>query len=253
MKVITVAIQKGGTGKSTTALNLAAGLKLKGNRVLALDLDAQGNLSGTAAVDKEVVDKTILEVLAGKISIKDAVQQSSIGDVVPANGTLAGIDLVLKGPGSDHRLQEKLKQVENDYDYVVIDTPPALSILTVNALTACDLVVIPAQVDIYSLESINELSKTIEPIVQYNNPKLKIAGILFTRYSPRAVITRDLAELAEQYAQRLNTKIFKAKIREAITVKESQANCLSLFDYDKKAKVTQDYQAFIDEFLKDEE
>jgi chromosome partitioning protein len=130
-----------------------------------------------------------------------------------------------------------------------VDTPPALGILTVNALTACDSVIIPAQADIYSLQGIEQLAETMKPVKKYCNPSLRIEGILLTRYSPRSVLSREVAELAEQLAAKLNTKLFKATIREAIAVKEAQISQQSLYSYAPKAKVTEDYTALIDELI----
>ena len=130
-----------------------------------------------------------------------------------------------------------------------MDTPPALGILTVNALTACDSVIIPAQADIYSLQGIEQLAETMKPVKKYCNPALRIEGILLTRYSPRSVLSREVAELAEQLAVKLNTKLFKATIREAIAVKEAQISQQSLYSYAPKAKVTEDYTALIDELI----
>ena len=133
-----------------------------------------------------------------------------------------------------------------------MDTPPALGILTINALTACDSVIIPAQADIYSLQGVEQLAETIKPVKKYTNPTLTIEGILLTRYSPRSVLSREVAELAEQLAAKLGTRLFKTTIREAIAVKEAQISQRSLFSYAPKAKVTEDYSRFIAEILGEE-
>ena len=144
-----------------------------------------------------------------------------------------------------------LDEIRNDYDFAVIDTPPALGILTVNALTACDSVVIPAQADIYSLQGIEQLTKTIAPVRKYCNRSLRIEGILLTRYSSRSVLSREIADLSNQLADKLGTKLFNARIREAIAVKEAQLKQKSLFEYSPKAGVTEDYSAFITELLEE--
>jgi chromosome partitioning protein len=237
-------------GKSTTAAALAAGLSLKGFSVLSIDLDAQGNMTYTAGAKTD--GATALEVLTGEVKPADAIQRTNNGDIIAANKSLAGADIFISDTGKEYRLLEAFENMKDNYDYIIIDTPPALGILTVNALTACNNVVIPAQADIYSLQGIEQLSETIKPVKKYCNPNLNISGILLTRYNSRSILSREVAELAEQLASRLGTKLFKTTIREAIAVKEAQISRRSLFDYAPKAKVTADYSAFIAEFLEDE-
>lgn len=169
--------------------------------------------------------------------------------MIAANKALAGADAFIADTGKEYRLKEALESIKGRYDYIIVDTPPALGILTVNALTACDSVIIPAQADIYSLQGIEQLAETMKPVKKYCNPALRIEGILLTRYSPRSVLSREVAELAEQLAAKLNTKLFKATIREAIAVKEAQISQQSLYSYAPKAKVTEDYTALIDELI----
>ena len=246
-KCIAVINQKGGVGKSTTAENLAAGLSIKGYKTLAIDLDAQANLTYTAGA--KTTGATALGVLTGEVKAEDAIQHTACGDVIAANKALAGADAFIADTGKEYRLKEALESIKGRYDYIIVDTPPALGILTVNALTACDSVIIPAQADIYSLQGIEQLAETMKPVKKYCNPALRIEGILLTRYSPRSVLSREVAELAEQLAAKLNTKLFKATIREAIAVKEAQISQQSLYSYVPKAKVTEDYTALIDELI----
>ena len=233
--------QKGGVGKSTTAEALSAGLFLKGFKTLAIDLDAQGNMTYTAKASTE--GSTALGVLMGEVKPEAAIQHTdNSGDIIAASKALAGADAFIKETGKEYRLQ-------GIYDYIIIDTPPALGILTINALTACNSVIIPAQADIYSLQGIEQLAETIKPVRKYCNPSLTIAGILLTRYSPRAVLSREVAEIADQLAQRLGTKVFRTTIRENISVKEAQISQTSLFDYAPNSNAAKDYQAFIEELL----
>lgn len=250
MRAFTVTNQKGGTGKTTTALMLAAGLSLKGYSVLSIDLDAQSNMTYTAGARTD--GATALGLLTGEIRAGDAIQHTENGDVIPASKTLIGADAFITDTGKEYRLKEALEPIKSNYDYIIFDTPPALGILTVNALTACDSVIIPAQADIYSLQGVEQLAETIKPVRRYTNPALSIAGILLTRYSPRSILSRDVAELAEQIAAKLGTKLFKTTIREAIAVKESQLSQQSLYKYAPKAKVTEDYTRFIAELLEKE-
>lgn len=247
MRIIAIANRKGGVGKSTTAAALVSGLTLKGYRVLAVDLDAQRNLTSTMSA--RVDSKTALGVLTGDITAKEAIRKTESGDIIPASKSLSGADAILTETGKEYRLKEALEPVKEWYDYCIIDSPPALGILTVNALTAANSVIIPAQADIYSLEGIEDLQETIQPVRKYCNPTLEIQGILLTRYSPRSILSRDVTTLAEQLAEQLETSLFKATIREAVAVKEAQISQQSLFTYAPKAKVTEDYKAFIEEFL----
>ena len=247
-KIIAVINQKGGVGKSTTAEALIAGLLLKGHTCLAIDLDAQGNLSYTAGAKTEGVP-TVLEVLTGEATAREAIQHLQGGDVIAANKALAGADAFINSTGKEYKLKEALEELQGKYQYIIIDTPPALGILTVNALTACHSIIIPAQADIYSLQGIEKLAETIKPVKKYCNPSIFIEGILLTRYSPRSVLSREVAEIAGKLADKLGTKVFKTTIREAIAVKEAQISQQSLFEYAPKAKVAEDYRAFIEELL----
>lgn len=249
-KIIAIINQKGGVGKSTTAEALIAGLSLKGFSVLSIDLDAQGNMTYTAGAKTD--GATALGVLTGEVKVEDAIQKTKSGDIIAANKALAGADAFIADTGKEYKLKEALESIEGKYQYIIIDTPPALGILTVNALTACHSVIIPAQADIYSLQGIEQLADTMKPVKKYCNPNLKIAGILLTRYSSRSILSREVAEIAEQLAGKLGTKLFKATIREAVAVKEAQISQQSLFDYAPKAKVTEDYRAFIEELLEQE-
>lgn len=250
MKTITVTNQKGGTGKTTTAIQLAAGLSLKGYKTLSIDLDAQGNLTYTAGAKTN--GATALGVLTGEVKAEDAIQHTPSGDIIAANKALAGADAFIADTGKEYRLKEALESLQAAYDYIIIDTPPALGILTINALTACDSVIIPAQADIYSLQGVEQLAETMKPVKKYCNPALTVEGILLTRYSPRSVLSRDVAELAAQLAGKLGTKLFKTTIREAIAVKEAQISQQSLYSYAPKANVTEDYNRFIAELIGEE-
>ena len=247
MKTIAIANRKGGVGKSTTASALSAGMQKKGYRVLTIDLDAQRNLSTTLRAKTDA--KTVLGVITGEITAKEAIQHMENGDVIAASKGLSGADLIITETGKEYRLKEALESVSDIYDFCIIDCPPALNILTINALVAADGVLIPAQADLYSLEGIKDLSEVMQPVIKYCNANLKIYGILLTRYSSRSVLSKDATTLAKRLAEQLKTIVFTTTIREAVAVKEAQISQKSLFDYAPNANVTMDYKIFIDEFL----
>lgn len=248
MHIYAVINQKGGVGKTTTVSSLAKGLALRGNRVLAVDLDAQANLTYSCGAD--VTGTAALSVLTGEMKASEAVCRTEQFDVIPAAKGLAGADAFITDTGKEYRLKEALDELQNDYDCVVIDTPPALGILTVNALTACTSVIIPAQADIYSLQGIEQLGETIRPVKKYCNPGLYIEGILLTRYNSRSVLSRDMVSYMDRLAQNLETKVFSTRIREAVSIREAQLMKQDIYTYAAKSNVAADYNAFIDELLK---
>ncbi len=249
-KIYAIINQKGGVGKSTTAEALAAGLSLKGYKTLSIDLDAQANMSYTAGAKTD--GATVLGVLTGEIDVVAAIQHTESGDIVAASKALAGADAFIVDTGKEYRLREALEGTQTAYDYIIMDTPPALGILTINALTACDSVIVPAQADVYSLQGVEQLAETIKPVKKYCNPALTVEGILLTRYSSRSVLGREVAELAGQLAKKLGTRLFKATIREAVVIKEAQISQQSIYSYAPKAKVTEDYSRFIAELIGEE-
>lgn len=247
IKTIAIINQKGGVGKSTTALCVGAGLSLKGFKVLYIDLDAQGNLTYTLGAD--IKGLTALDILTKEATAEQTIQRTAQGDVIAASPSLAGADTLITAVGKEYRLKEALEPIKEKYDYIIIDTPPALSVLTINALTACTGVIIPAQADIYSLQGISQLNNTIQTVKQYCNPSLEVMGIVLTRYSARAILSREVAEMIEQTAANLNTKLYKATVRENIAVKEAQASQQNIFEYAPKSNAAADYSALVDEII----
>lgn len=246
-ELIALINQKGGVAKSTTAHALGCGLMTRGKSVLFIDMDAQGNLTNTLCADETGL--TTYDLLTKQATAAEAIQHLEQGDAIASSKLLSGVDAVLTMVGKEFRLKEALAPVLESYDYIIIDTPPALGILTVNALTACTGVIIPSQADVYSLQGISQLYTTIETVKQYCNQNLKVKGILLTRYSSRAILSRDIADILDQTAAKLETKLFSATIREAIAIKEAQANRTDIFSYAPKSNACMDYNAFIDEFL----
>lgn len=249
-EIFTVINQKGGVGKSTTAAALGAGLTLRGYRVLHIDLDAQGNLTfcmgaGAAALSS-------LEVLTGTATAQEAIRHTAQGDIIPASPALAGADALITATGKEYRLREALEPLHDLYDYIVIDTPPALGILTVNALTACTGAIIPSQADVFSLQGIAMLGQTISTVRKYCNRDLKVKGIVLTRYNSRAVLSRDMADLIDQTAQQLQTRLYHTKIRECTALKEAQAVQDNIFAYAPKSNAAADYRDLVAEIIEEE-
>lgn len=249
-EIIAVINQKGGVGKSTTAQAIGQGLTLKGYKVLFVDLDAQGNLS--YSLDAQASNKTVLEVLTGQMQAKDIIQHTETGDIMSSSLQLSGADLMLTEMGKEYRLKEALEPIKSKYDYIIIDTPPALGILTVNALTACTGVIIPAQADIYSLQGIGQLNSTLEAVRKYCNNSFTLKGIVLTRFNKRAVLSRDVADLLEETAKTLKTKLYKTHIREAVAIKEAQIQKACLFTYAPKSNASIDYMNLINEVIDNE-
>ncbi len=244
MKVIAVAAQKGGTGKTTTTAAIGAGLAIRGNRVLYIDLDAQGNL--TASTGAMSGEGSSLALLTGQ-TVQP--QHTPQGDIIGSTPSLAAADITITQTGKEYRLKEALDSFSDSYDYCIVDTPPALGILTVNALTAASTTIIPAQADFFSLQGIAQLSETISAVKKYCNPTLEIGGILLTRYNRRAVLSREVAELLEHTAKQLHTRLYNTKIRECMAIKEAQAKKQSIFAWAPRSNAAKDYSALIDEMI----
>ena len=248
--IVAVANQKGGVGKTTTTQALAAGLAERGYKVLGIDLDPQGNFSTACGAENYNV-LTVYEVMKRGADIREAIQHMKGGyDVVPANIMLAGAEQELTQTGKEHRLKEAIAPVVGGYDFVVIDTPPSLGVLTVNAFTCATDILIPTTAGIFATAGISQLNETVGSVQRYCNPGVKIRGILFTRFNPRANISRQIKELTEQLSEYISAPIYQTYIRAGVVVEEAQANKADIFDYAGKSTVAEDYRAFIEEFLK---
>ena len=249
-KALAIINQKGGVGKSTTALAIGAGLSLKGYSVLFIDLDAQGNLSYTLGADTKGYNA--MGVLERPETAKEEIQHTPQGDIIASSPKLAGADKLLEETGKEYRLKEALDSLQGAYDYIIVDTPPALGILTINALTACTGAIIPAQADIYSLQGIAQLNSTIETVKKYCNPSLSIMGIVLTRFNGRSIIRREVAEMLERTAEQLHTKLYTSKIKECTALVEAQATKQNIYSYAPRSNATADYKALVDEILRGE-
>lgn len=249
LKTIVVINQKGGVGKTTTAHNFGYGLLKKKKKVLLIDLDPQENLTFTVTGQVNFKE-SIFDVLVGDIDINQAIHHIGKMDIIPSSQALSIISKYLDEGEKENTLKNRLKALKENYDFIIIDTPPALGNLTVNALTGSDETIITAQADIFSLQGIGQLAQSINAIKEYSNPKLEIKGILLTRYNKRSILTKNMTENIQEIAENLGTKVFNAKIRECIAIKESQAMNQDIFSYSPRSNGAKDYNDLVKEYLK---
>lgn len=255
-RVIAITNRKGGIGKTTTAAVLACGLQERGFKVLAIDLDGQHNLSDYA--EAETTGKTILEALLRECSIKDAIQEQPLFDIVASNESIDNIDKKLNAKDGNPKTQEAMAErvcrlkrllalVQSSYDYIILDTPPAMSMTTIMSMAAADSVIIPTEADIFSLSAIEKTFDIIGMIKSQYNKGLKVAAILLVKVKNNTVLGRSIAEELEARRDRLDKsiKIYNG-IREGVAIREAIALNQSLFQYAPKAKPTKDYNEFID-------
>ncbi len=241
--------QKGGVGKTTTTAALVAGLSAKGNRVLTVDLDPQGNLGFSLGVNIEV-GYSIYEVLTEVVPINEAIKSTEkYGDLLNSNILLSQSEIMFQGENRQLILKNMLSEVEDRYDYIIIDTPPSLNILTINGYTAADYLIIPMAAEILSLVGLVQLKETVESVQSSLNPNLKVLGILLTRFNTRTNLSQDVLEMSQAVASQIGTTVFKAKIRNGVAVAEAPAHGISLIDYAPRSNPAKDYKEFVEEVI----
>lgn len=217
--IYTVAFQKGGTGKTSTAHAIAAGATFRGKKALAIDLDPQGNL--TFAMGGTPAAPGAYELITGRAKTEDTIQHTAQGDIIPAGLNLSAVDAEISNrPGRDFLLQAAIKPLAVHYDVVVIDTPPALGTLLINALTAANRVILTMNADIFSLQGLYQLADTIRQVQTYCNADLQIAGVLFTKHSTRTTLARDMTTSTAAALEQMGINLFQTTIREGLRSKK---------------------------------
>ena len=250
-RIIAVANQKGGVGKTTTAINLAACLAEAGKKVLTIDLDPQGNMTSGLGVDKNEVENTVYELMLDECSVKESMTDTVIDGmkVIPSNVNLAGAEIELLGiPEKEYILRNAVDYIKEDYDFMIIDCMPSLGMLTINALTAADSVLIPMEPEYYAADGLMELLKVYSAIKAKFNPDLKIEGIVFTFDTPTFNNSkRNKKAVISTYGDKI--RIFKESIPRAVTIAETASEGISIFAYDGGGKGAQSYQKLVEGVL----
>ncbi len=248
-KIITIANQKGGVGKTTVSVSLLGSLAERGFNVLGVDLDPQGSLGFSAGLDIES-NHTILDVLKGDVPIREALVRSEIGDFLLSNILLSGADREFTGQGREFLLKRALSEVADDYDFIIVDTPPALGFATTNAYAAADGVIIPTKANILEVLAVSQIRETVREIQSSLNPSLRVYGILINQFDGRFILSREVSEMMQSLAQEMDTKVFKARIRTSVAVAEAPAHGETVMTYDRSVNAAQDFRAFTTELLK---
>ena len=246
-KIIAVANQKGGVGKTTTAVNLACCVAAKGKRVLLCDFDPQGNASSGVGVTAQE-GKSIYDCVVSGVPASTCLVHTKYCSVLPADIRLAAAEVELADlPRRERRLKEALDTVSGDFDYVFIDCPPSLGQLTINALTACDTVLVPMQCEYYALEGLSQLVSSIRMVKRSSNPRIDIEGIVLTMYDSRTNLTIQVAEEVKKY---FGSKVFKTVIPRNVRLSEAPSHGMPVIAYDRLSRGAVAYSAVAEEFLK---
>ena len=250
MKVITVYSAKGGVGKTTTAINLSACLAEKGKRVLTIDMDPQGNTTSGFGVEKNELENTVYELILGECSVEECLIKNVVKNVsiIPSNVNLAAAEIELIGVDKkEYILKNEIDWIRDQYDFIIIDCPPSLSMLTINAMTTADTVLVPIQCEYYALEGLSELISTLKTIRKKYNPYLDIEGVVFTMFSLRYNLTVQVVEQVQKY---FGSKVYKTTIPRSIRISEAPSYGQPINFYEPKGKGSEAYMDLAIEFVK---
>lgn len=246
-RIIAIANQKGGVGKTTTAINLAACLAEMNKKVLAIDMDPQGNMSSGLGLEKDEMENTIYEVLIGETDIKDTIQETEVENLslIPSNVNLAGAEIeLLDVDEKEYVLKKNVDKISRKFDYIIIDCPPALSMLTINAMTTAGSVIVPVQCEYYALEGLSQLIYTIELVKSRLNQKLKIEGVVFTMFDSRTNLSN---QVVDNVKENLNQPIYETIIPRNVRLAEAPSYGMPIILYDGRSTGAESYRALAKE------
>ena len=252
-KIVSIANQKGGVGKTTTSINLSTILAKKGKKVLMIDADPQGNASSGVGIDRDEIELSVYDILINDVQIEEVVKKTNIKnlDICPSNINLAGAEVELVSVMSrEHRLKEKLDLVKDRYDYIIIDCPPSLGLITLNAFTASNSVLIPVQCEYYALEGLGQLLNTISLVKKHLNKEIEIEGALLTMYDARTNLSNQVVKEVKKY---FNNKVYKNVIPRNVKLSEAPSYGMPITIYDPRSKGAKSYEKFVKEFIKNNE
>ena len=249
-RIIAIANQKGGVGKTTTSINLSSCIAAKGKKVLVIDIDPQGNTTSGYGIEKNELENTIYELILGDCSIEDCIIKEVVPNVsiLPSNVNLAAAEIELIGvEKKEYILKNEVDYVKDRYDYVIIDCPPSLSLLTVNAMTTADSVLVPIQCEYYALEGLSQLIHTMNLVKERLNPDLEMEGVVFTMYDSRTNLS---AQVVQNVKSHLNQKVYNTLIPRNIRLAEAPSYGQPINIYDSKSAGAESYMALADEVIK---
>lgn len=253
-RVISISNQKGGVGKTTTAINLSACIAEMGKKVLVIDSDPQGNTSSGLGINKEAIDKTLYDLMIGDCTIDEIIIKSEIMEnlfVIPTDINLSGAEIeLINVDGREFIMKNVIKTIRDDYDFIIIDCPPALNLLTINALVASNTVIVPLQCEYYALEGLTQLMYTIELVESKLNPELKVEGIVFTMYDSRTNLSAQVVEEVKKY---IDKDIYRSIIPRNVRLSEAPSHGLPINLYDSKSKGADAYRWLAEEVVSKED
>ncbi len=247
-RVIAVVNQKGGVGKTTTAVNLTAALHAVGKKVLLCDFDPQANATSGLGIDKKQVKHSSYDIIISEAKAKDSIIKTKFGDVIPSTAALAGAAIeLIDVPKREYSLKRALEPIKDQYDYIFVDSPPSLELLTLNALCAADSILIPVQCEYYALEGLSDLMTTLRAVKRKLNPKLEIFGVLLTMYDGR---TNFSNQVAEEVRRHFPGKVYNAVIPRNVRLAEAPSHGLPVISYDRSSKGSRAYISVAEEIVK---